>query len=459
MSLPRIFRTAAFRLALAYAALFALSTVILFAFVYVAASAYSREQLEDVIEAEAETMVAQAKTEGVGAVAALLRAWEESDRDRPASYRLFDSAGRPVAGELGLAAPREGWFEFVEEGDDDPMLGLGTRLPGGNLLVVAQESELHELTSALIWAFVWAGGASLALAVLGGVVTSGIFLRRLENFNRTATQVIKGKLEERVPRRGTNDEFDILADKINAMLDRIQALMESMRQVSNDIAHDLRTPLSHLRQHLELARRDERDVAGYERAVDSAIAEADEILATFSALLRIAQIDAGTRRAGFTDVDLSAVFEMIAETFSAVAEDNKQRLEARIAPGIRLRGDRELLTQMLANLSENAIRHTPAGSTIKLSLGTGASGAIGTVVDDGPGIPEDAREKVFRRFFRMEASRTTPGNGLGLSLVAAVAELHGIKLDLADARPGLTVTLRFPPGGDRIQQRRGGAVG
>jgi signal transduction histidine kinase len=448
VTLPRLLRTAAFRLALAYAGLFVLSTAVLFVLVYVEITDHAEGQLKELIEDQAQTVVAQAKIEGFDALVATLRTWEKTKRPRPASYALVDSGGRTLVGKLGTARPRAGWFTYVEPEDDDDdgddMLGFGTRLENGSLLVVAQETYLRELGWALIHAFVWAGGISLALAVLGGMITSAAFLRRLENFNRTAAHVIDGKLGERVPTRGTDDEFDRLAVNLNAMLERIQALMESMRQVSNDIAHDLRTPLSHLRQRLETARQDAGDTSTYELAVDGAIAETDEILSTFSALLRIAQIEAGTRRAGFAQVDLSAVFDTIAETYAPVAEDRGQSFVTSISAGIVVRGDRELLTQMLANLVENALRHTPPHSMVRLSLGQSARGPIGTVVDNGQGIPEEARGKVFRRFFRMEASRTTPGNGLGLSLVAAVADLHEVVVELADSKPGLGVTLRFP---------------
>jgi signal transduction histidine kinase len=446
--LPRLIRTTAFRLALAYAAWFALSTALLFALIYLAVIDYVEEQLYEAVEEATEMLVERARTEGLDALAARLRTLEESIPGGPVSYLLLDPDGRVLAGELASIGGREGWFEFVEPGDDDgdPMLGLGTPLAGGGFLLVAQTSEdQRDLREAVIWAFGWAMSISLALAVLGGLATSAIFLRRLEGFNRTAARIVDGRLGERVPGRGTDDEFDRLANNLNAMLDRIQALMESMRQVSNDIAHDLRTPLSHLRQRLDLARQTARDVKAYEEAVDGAAAETDEILATFGALLRIAQIEAGTRRAGFAEVDLSAVFETIAETYAAVADDGGQSLVATIEASISVRGDRELLTQMFANLVENAIRHTPPGTAIQLSLVASGSGPIGTVADNGPGIPEAARDKIFRRFFRLEASRTTPGSGLGLSLAAAVAELHGLTIELSDAAPGLVVTLRFPP--------------
>ena len=205
------------------------------------------------------------------------------------------------------------------------------------------------------------------------------------------------------------------------------------------------TGMSHLRQRLEGVRLKARRIEEDETAVDQAITDTDAILRTFAALLRIAQIEAGTRKAAFSSVDLSRIFQSIADAYGAVAEDQGQTLAVAIEPGLRTWGDRELLTQMLANLVENAIRHTPEGTRITLVLEHGTTGPVGIVADNGPGIPADAREMVFRRFFRLERSRSTIGSGFGLSLVAAVADIHGIAIKLADNDPGLKVLLDFAP--------------
>ena len=217
--------------------------------------------------------------------------------------------------------------------------------------------------------------------------------------------------------------------------------MEGLRQVSNDIAHDLRTPLTHLGQRLEAARGGPRTVEAYEGAIDAASGDVDTILRIFASLLRIAQVEAGTRRSGFADLDLSALFASIAEVFGPVAEDAGQSLEAVIEPGLRLVGDRDLLVQMLANLVENAIRHAGPGARITVSLRRGVEGFIGIVADTGPGIPAPERDRVFGRFVRLQASRPGEGNGLGLAMVKAVADLHGIVVSLSDAGPGLRVTM------------------
>ena len=277
--------------------------------------------------------------------------------------------------------------------------------------------------------------------------------------NVAARHIMDGHLNERVPSRGKADEFDRLAANLNAMLDRIQQLMQGLHQVSSDIAHDLRTPLSHMRQRLELARLKAASAADYDAAVERAVADIDGILGVFAALLRIAQIEAGARREGFAPIDLSGVFETIIDTYGPVADDSGHRLTGTVAPGQRIRGDRQLLTQMLANLVENTIRHTPPGTGITVSLAPGPDGPVGQVRDTGPGIPEAAQQKVFQRFFRLDASRMTPGSGLGLSLVAAVAQLHEIRLALSDNRPGLAVTLDFAEAAEPMSAVKPGTEG
>jgi signal transduction histidine kinase len=452
----RLLRTTSFRLSALYAVLFGASVLVLIGVIYWTAIDALHQQLIAAVDGEIAVLVEADHTSGASRVAEAIGRRVASGGRFTAFYLLQDAGGAKLAGNLPAMKPVTGWTELPipAQGDSEEdaadgyqLLARGISLAdGGFLLVGADTYRLTELREAILGAFAWGLAATIVLAVVGGAAMSTGFLRRIDAINRTARAIIDGRLGDRVPVRGTRDEFDQLAQNFNEMLDRIQALMDSLRQVSNDIAHDLRSPLSRLRQRLEAARAKARSAEDYEAAVDQALAETDAILATFTALLRIAQIEAGTRQAAFAVLDLSEIFRRVAEIYSAVAEDRGQRLIATISPGLTFRGDRELLIQMLANLVENAIRHTPAGTTIALDLERTAGVVVGRVSDNGPGIPADARAKVFQRFYRLEASRTTPGSGLGLALVAAVAELHRICIELADNGPGLRVSLRFPKG-------------
>lgn len=460
MRLIRVIRTIGFRLAAVYAGVFGLSVLVLFAVLYWITGSALRQQQVASIESDVAMLVEDHGRGGLSEAADAIERRLASVVHRRAVYLLLDSDGRKIAGDLAPRPPHPGWQDLSapEESDDDAgsdernddgahrLIGLGVALPDGSFLLVGRDAyPIVEAEEAIVRAFGWLFGMSVLLAVFGGGVLSLGFLRRVDAINRTTRAIIDGRLTDRVPTRGTHDELDKLALNLNEMLDRVQSLMESLRQVSSDIAHDLRTPLSRLRHHLEGARLKARSIHDYETAVDDAIADTDAILQTFAALLRIAQIEARTRKAAFTMVDLSGVFRSILDAYSAVAEDGGRFLRADIAPAVRIPGDRELLTQMLANLVENAIRHTAAGTEISLRLQRRGEGAFATVADTGPGVPAEARKMVFRRFLRLERSRTTAGSGLGLALVAAVADLHGIAITLADNEPGLKVLLDFAP--------------
>jgi signal transduction histidine kinase len=272
---------------------------------------------------------------------------------------------------------------------------------------------------------------------------SGSLLRRIETISRTARDIMAGDFSRRIPVRGTGDEFDHLVRSLNAMLERNQAAMESVRQVSNDIAHDLRTPLTRLRQRLDLAQRRARSVEEWRRAAEGCISDMDAILETFGGLLRIAQIESGMPTRRFTKVDLSELLRTVIEVYQPMAEEKEQPFTADIAFGLTVWGDGELLTQMIANVIENAMKHSPTGASINLVTSESPSTIAVAVSDSGPGIPAEERARVFRRFYRLERSRRTPGSGLGLSLVEAIAALHQIGIELTDNGPGLRVTLRF----------------
>ena len=444
----RLVRSAAFRLAALQAGLFALVALALFAITWWSVRGYVESQVRHAINDES----AEILTTPVGGLVGAVDEAVAQMPHGPFFYGLFASNGQRLAGDLDHAPVAPGWSTIEQrqsqDGDHDRyrrMLVQATAMPDGNRLVVARDRHsADELDELLQGSFLWAGIAAVLLALLGGVVTARSYLRRVETVAEAAARIAGGELNARVAIGARGDEFDRLAHSLNAMLECIQALMEGMRQVSNDIAHDLRTPLAHLRQRLELASRDVCSLEGFRAVIERALADVDGILATFAALLRIAQIESRQRRAGFTEIDLSTLLASLADDFAPVFEDQGRSLHTQITPGLHVLGDRALLTQMFANLIENSLRHTPPGTPVELELTLSGAGVRATVSDAGPGIPSASRGLVLGRFVRLDAARSTPGSGLGLALVAAVADLHGIELALGDAEPGLRVQLDFP---------------
>jgi signal transduction histidine kinase len=368
-------------------------------------------------------------------------------------YFVADPAGKRLAGDLPVISDRLGWVAYdsgeaageKQSGESERVLVLIKQLDGGFRLGVGEDLEqVGEMEDTFLGILVPALGIVLVLGIGGGLLLSAAFLRRVDMITRTADAIIDGDLSRRIERTGSGDDFDHLSATLNVMLDRIVGLMENLRQVSNDIAHDLRTPLSRLRQDLEEAQKRELTAPELKRVIEGAVAEADVLLETFSALLRIAQIEAGIRRSAFRAVDLSDVLRTVAEAYVPAVEESGRSLRTDIADGVQADGDRGLLSQLFVNLVENALRHTPAGTTITLRLSRQPTGALAEVADTGTGIPADERAKVFRRFYRLERSRTTPGSGLGLSTVAAIVELHHAAIELLDNAPGLRVVIRFP---------------
>ena len=335
-------------------------------------------------------------------------------------------------------------------GFSDLALGAGAlrvyRAPAGpGDLILGDASDLiGEVGEIVVGAFGWAAVVVLIVALGGGALVARRVQGVVDRVDAAMARVAGGDLAARIPGARGGGELERLAGRINAALGRLEGLVEGMRQVSSDVAHDLRAPLNRLRLRLEAAQAGA--VEGTPVAVElaAALEEAGRIDATFAALLRIAQVEAGARRDRFARLDLATVAARVAEAYAAVAEDAGQTLalDARPAP---VTGDPELLTQALANLVENAIRHAGPGARVSVATAAGPGGAVLTIADDGPGIPEADRARVLGRFVRLERSRTTPGTGLGLTLVKAVADLHGVRLGLEDAGPGLRVRLSFPP--------------
>jgi signal transduction histidine kinase len=447
-------RSHGFRLALLYLVLFTASVLVIFAVIYWTTADYMSRALDLSVETELAALADIERSGGPGALVDALSHRTGTPVGRSTYALLLDPSGAKLAGNLVPRPPHIGWLDLpmpkdsegAEEGDK--MRAKGLLLPDGYFLLVGQSAyQLRETDEVIVRAFGWGILVTVLLGLIGGALMSAGMLRRVESIRVTAQAIMAGNLALRIPTRGTGDDFDLLSASLNEMLDRIHALMDGLRQVSNDIAHDLRTPLTRLRQRLEVARRRPATAEEYRQLIDTVIGDTDEILKTFAAMLRVAEIEAGTARARFAPVDLSALLKALVELYAALAEDQQQSLEARIEPGLVVRGDRELLTQMFVNLVENALRHTPPGTRIEVTAELVAGRPVAVVADSGPGIPPAERDKVFRRFYRLDASRATAGSGLGLSLVAAIAELHHISVELTDNGPGLRAALRFAASG------------
>jgi signal transduction histidine kinase len=449
-TLTRILRSASFRLPLIYAVLFMVSAGALFATVYYTATAAMQNDMAAVLRTEALQLTEIHRRNGLSGLADQIARRMNFRTRGPIFYLLQAPNRRVVVGNLPGMPPVNGVIDFVPkpdaaeaEAEQPPKLtGYGLTLSDGSFLLVAQDANrLTDMQHAIVRAFAWAGGLTLLLAIAGGAWLGNTFLRRIDAITRTSNAIMEGDLSARIPVRGTHDEIDQLVTSLNAMLSRIQQLMDGLRQVSSDIAHDLRTPLGRLRQHLEDARDRAKSTADYDKATVAAIEEADGLLETFSALLRIAQVEAGAQRSAFAELDFSALVRSIGEAYQPAAEDSQHRLLIQIEDGINFVGDRQLLAQLISNLVENALHHTPAGTTVSLGLRKRGVGFEAEVADDGPGVPQDEHTKVFDRFYRLDRSRSTAGSGLGLALVKAIAGLHGLSVRLEDRKPGLRVVL------------------
>ena len=461
MSPGRFLRSTTARLALTYLALFGASVMVLLGFLYWSTAGFMSRQTDATIDAE---ITGLAEQYGQFGTVGLVRAIKRRAADARASRGLYLVTGpaglAPLAGNLSQwpeeAPDAEGRLTFTLEyaselenaGGGEVNLGRARvfALAGGLRLLVGRDiRERLEIAARIRQSLAWGMAITVALAALGGIVISRSMLHRIEAINQTSRDIMAGSLSQRVPVRGSGDEFDRLAENLNRMLDRIEALLAGMKEISDNVAHDLRSPLARLRTRLESVLMKDCDAATYRHAIEATINEANGLLTTFNALLGIAQAEAGTPRERFTDVDAATLLADVAELYAPVAEERGLDFVSNASSGdASIHGDRDLLFQALANLTDNAIKFSPEGGTVRLELDS-ADGRIRFIVsDDGPGIPDEARDNVRRRFVRLDQSRSTPGSGLGLSLVDAVAGLHDGELVLDDNAPGLRAVLELP---------------
>lgn len=445
--MKRLPRSSAYRIAFATCGAFALAIILIGAIVFYAAHASFARQMDANIDGAQTALLAEYRAERLdGLIEAIGRRQQRSGDEL--GYALFDKSGRHVAGDLDLPRPTLGWshvvFDDPEEGQD-PARALTTSLDGGEWLVVAADLEpLERIDATILTIFAFALAAIAMIGTAGALLLGAYLRRRLSRITLTADAIIGGAFDQRVQVGDRIDEFDLVAIALNQMLDRIATLVVNLRQVSSDIAHDLRTPLGRMRSLMERARIEDGDAVSRRIALESAIAQSDEIWQIFEAMLRIAEIEEGAARRGFETVDLGALVAEIVDSFQPVAEEEEHLIEAKGEPGCLALGDRRLIGQVLVNLVENALRHTPPGTRITVGTIDRMTSIQLFVADDGPGVPATERARIFERFVRLDSARSRPGHGLGLSMVAAIADLHSTTLAAQDASPGLMVSLIFP---------------
>lgn len=451
--LVKTLRSSTFRQALAAILIFGAVVVGLFAYVYWATTNYVLSQSTRATETEMSELQDVYLTRGRDALIAAIAQKATTRSSEGNVYLLAGSSFAPLAGNLTYWPPSAkgaiGGVEFRIR-DSAPLLGASTTtLPDGSHLLVGRnindrdrfaEKIKTALAFCLLFIFALAGFASVAVTRR----TVG----RIEAVNATSRAIMQSGLGQRIPLRGTHDEWDELAANLNLSLDRIEELMEQVKQVSDNVAHDLRTPLARMRGRLEKAYHSERDATRDGALIGDAIVELDGVLHMFASLTRISQIEAGDPSAMLRPVNLFAIASEVVELFEAAAEEKGAQLKAVGNPGVVAMGDRDLLFDAVANLVDNAVKHGRPNGQVLVEVKMSEGEAIVSVADDGPGIPPAEHQHVFERFYRLERSRKSPGNGLGLSLVAAVARLHGARVELIDNAPGLYVLLKLQKSGE-----------
>lgn len=437
-----------------FLALFGVSSVVFFGFTYWQATSYLNSSVDHWIARDSAAYLT-----APGEIVQRLQLHAERDPDAWRPFGLFDASGRFIAGNLKSLPEKPTsvghYFEYKlpRNGKDAPFRGVGYRMPNDDILILSYNvNEIYGFKHLLLDAMAWGGIMVFGVGIAGAIITGLGAVRQINGITGAVERIVTGNLAERLPTRRGAGDLDRLVYLVNGMLDDIERLMREVKGVTDDIAHDLRTPLTRLLGGLERARRRTTSADEYARAVDAAIAETKAVLGTFSALLRIAEVEDGARRAGFMRIDLGQIAADVVEFHAPVAEERGVSLSFDTdAPALtQMSGDPSLMFEAVSNLVDNAIKFSPMGGCVAVRTFS-YKGRIGvTVSDNGPGIPADEREAVLRRFHRLEKSRHTAGSGLGLSLVAAVAKLHGLSLTIDSSYPGSCVTLEREQQGGQV---------
>jgi signal transduction histidine kinase len=470
-ALGKLLRTTAFKLTLFYLGIFVLFAASLLGYFALNTRRLITEQITATVNGEVSGLSEQY---GQGGLRRLVTVVDVRSR-RPGSslYLLTTPSGEGLAGNVGSLEPgvldRPGWLETnyhrleSPEGAEHRALIRVVQLPGGFHLLVGRDlDERERLFGIIVNAGQWSLALVIVLGLLGGFFVSRRVLSRIDAMTGTAQTIMAGDLSGRLPVAGTGDELDRLADNVNAMLDRIEALMRGLKEVSDNIAHDLKTPLTRLRNRCEQALRSATGEASYRAALESTIAESDDLIRTFDALLMIARAESGQARENMTEFDASEIARDVGELYEPVADEKGIALKIDAPAAAPVRGNRELVSQALANLIDNAIKYAGTNGKVNgvpaeivVKAGNDGERITLSVADRGPGIPDADRGRVVERFVRLEQSRSEPGSGLGLSLASAVARLHGGELKLEDNHPGLRTTLALPRAGPGAGAGRG----
>ena len=450
-SKPPLIRSAGIRFAMVYAVVFGVSAFALAFSLWYSTVGLLQRQVEFSIRSDSTALNEHFQIDGLPALIAAIHDRLSDTADSDGIYLLLDPLGNRIIGNLdqwpkGLSET-DSWYELPvsRQGVSSVALLRAFTLAGGDQLLVGRDVRARsELRNVLRDGLLWALGLMVALGILGALLIRSLFRRMIRDISTTTRAIALGDLTRRIPKTGDEDEFDELAEIINDMLDRISRLMDGVRQVSNAIAHDLRTPITRARARLEDASLHADTAEDLQSAIERATLDLDGIVGVFEALLRIAEIEAGSRRAAFAAVDLAPMLRDIDELYRAVAEERGLFLETMIAESLPLMGDRDLVQQAVANLLDNALKFSPPRTVISFVARMDEAIIEISVADRGPGISEEDRSRATERFFRAESARSTSGSGLGLALVAAVAQLHNGTLHLGDNHPGLRAMMALP---------------